>query len=173
MRIKGANEEKKKTFIFLSSLTWHLIVVDAAVKLVTDRAEINNLQPSKLYIPTGSPSSKYKHRRTSTLLHNIRTIRICVEKKNRFRNLRKSKDFNKKQLTLHKMCVTSLLGGPWSDLWPFYGLYCKWFSLYIRDLYSHSGARAFIPIGKYLHSLSLPPRLAQPNVNTFPIYIHD
>ena len=24
----------------------------------------------------------------------------------RFRNLRKSKDFNKKQLTLHKMCVT-------------------------------------------------------------------
>ena len=23
------------------------------------------------------------------------------------------------------MCVTSLLGGPWADLWPFYGLYCK------------------------------------------------
>ena len=31
----------------------------------------------------------------------------------------------------------------------------------------HSGSRAFIPIGKYLHSLSLPLRLAPPNVNTF------
>ena len=27
-------------------------------------------------------------------------------------------DFNKKQLTLHKMCVTSLLGDPWEDFWP-------------------------------------------------------
>ena len=27
---------------------------------------------------TGSPGSKYKHRRTSTLLHNIRNIRICM-----------------------------------------------------------------------------------------------
>ena len=27
------------------------------------------------------------------------------------------------------MCVTSLLCGPWADLWPFYGLYCKRFSL--------------------------------------------
>ena len=30
----------------------------------------------------------------------------------------------------------------------------------------HSGSRAFIPIGKYLHSLSLLLRLAPPNVNT-------
>ena len=30
------------------------------------------------------------------------------------------------------MCVTSLLCGPWADLWPFYGLYCKRFSLYIK-----------------------------------------
>ena len=29
------------------------------------------------------------------------------------------------------MCVTSLLCGPWADLWPFNGLYCKRFSLYI------------------------------------------
>ena len=29
----------------------------------------------------------------------------------------------KKHFTLHKMCVTSLLCGPWADLWPFYGLY--------------------------------------------------
>ena len=38
----------------------------------------------------------------------------------------------KKQLTLHKMCVTTLLCGPWADLCPLYGLYCKRFSLYIK-----------------------------------------
>ena len=26
------------------------------------------------------------------------------------------------------MCVTSLLCGPWADLWPFDGLYSKWYS---------------------------------------------
>ena len=31
----------------------------------------------------------------------------------------------KKQLTLLKMCVTSLLCGPRADLWPFYGFLCK------------------------------------------------
>ena len=30
----------------------------------------------------------------------------------------------KKQLTLLKMCVTSLLRGPRADLWPFYGFFC-------------------------------------------------
>ena len=30
------------------------------------------------------------------------------------------------------MCVTSLLCGPWVDLWPFYGFLCKRFSLYIK-----------------------------------------
>ena len=56
----------------------------------------------------GSPSSKYKHRPTSTLLHNIRNIRICMEKKNyRFRNLRQSKDFNKNSLPYIK-CVLRL-----------------------------------------------------------------
>ena len=32
-------------------------------------------------------------------------------------------------------CVTSLLCGPWADLWPFCGLYCKWFPLYTKPLY--------------------------------------
>ena len=50
----------------------------------------------------------------------------------RFSNLRKRKDFIKKQLTLLKMCVTSLLCGPWADLWPFYGFLFEWFSLYIK-----------------------------------------
>ena len=30
------------------------------------------------------------------------------------------------------MCVTSLLCCPWADLRPFYGLYCKRFSLSLR-----------------------------------------
>ena len=54
------------------------------------------------------------------------------EKTYRFCNLRKWKDFNKKQLTLLKMCVTSLLCGPRADLWLFYGFLCKRFSLYIK-----------------------------------------
>ena len=33
------------------------------------------------------------------------------------------------------MCVTSLLCGPRTDLWPFYGFLCKRFSLYIKPLY--------------------------------------
>ena len=44
-------------------------------------------------------------------LYGKKTYRFC--------NLRKWKDFNKKQLTLLKMCVTSLLCGPRADLWPF------------------------------------------------------
>ena len=39
-----------------------------------------------------------------------------------FCDLRKGKDFNKKELTLRKiMCVMFLLCGPWADLWLFYG----------------------------------------------------
>ena len=33
------------------------------------------------YPTTGSPSSKYEHRRTSALLRNIQNIRICMGKK--------------------------------------------------------------------------------------------
>ena len=36
----------------------------------------------------------------------------------------------KNSLPYIKSCVTSLLCGPWVDLWPFYGKYCKRFSLY-------------------------------------------
>ena len=32
-------------------------------------------------VSTGSPSSKYEHRRASALLHNIQNIRICMGKK--------------------------------------------------------------------------------------------
>ena len=82
---------------------------------------------------TGSPSSKYELQRTSALSCNIRNIRICMGKKTyRFCYLGKRKDFNKRQLTLLKMCVTSLPCGPRADSWPFYGFLCQRFSLYIK-----------------------------------------
>ena len=78
---------------------------------------------------TGSPSSKYEHRRERHLLRNIQNIMICMGKKTcRFCNLRKWKDFTKKQLTVLKMCDTSLLCCPRADLWLFYGFLCKRFS---------------------------------------------
>ena len=42
------------------------------------------------------------------------------KKKHLFYNLRKKKEFNKKRLTLFKLCVTSLLCGPRANLWPFH-----------------------------------------------------
>ena len=97
--------------------------------------EINghNFFSCEHYQVTGSPSSKYEHRRASALLRNIRNIRICMGKKPfvsvTYENERIS--IKKRPVTLHKICVTSLLCGPWADLWPFYGLYCKRFSLYM------------------------------------------
>ena len=56
------------------------------------------------------------------ILRNIQNIRICMGKKPivsvTYENERIS---IKKQLTLLKMCVSSLLCDPWADLWPFYG----------------------------------------------------
>ena len=142
LRIKGASMKKKNLYFFVLFWLWHLIVVDAAVKLVIERAEMNTLQLSKPYTPTGSPSSKYKHRRASTLLHNIRNIRICMEKKTPivFVTYENQRISTKNSLPYIK-CVTSLLCGPWADLWPFYGLYCKRFSLYI-ELYTAIAAHA-------------------------------
>ena len=76
-----------------------------------------------------SPSSKYEHRRTSALLRNIRNITICMGKKP---IVSVTYENERKQLTLLKMCVTSLLCDPRADLWPFYGFLCKRFSLYIK-----------------------------------------
>ena len=58
-----------------------------------------------------------------------KTYRLCNVRKCPGENERIS---IKKQLTLLKMCVTSLLCGPPADLWPFYGFLCKRFSLYIK-----------------------------------------
>ena len=73
------------------------------------------------------------------------------EKTYRFCNLQKWKDFNKKQFTLHKMCVTSLLCGPWADPWPFYGLYCKRFSLPSKVYYREIKP---VPITPYLMAIN-------------------
>ena len=68
--------------------------------------------PRKRFISvtTASPGSKYEHRRTSALLRHIRNIRICIGEKPivsvTCENERIS--IKKKQLALHKMCVTSL-----------------------------------------------------------------
>ena len=63
-----------------------------------------------------------------------RNIRICLGKKHivsvTYENERIS--IKKKQLTLLKMCVTSLLCGPRADLCPFYGFLCERFSPYIK-----------------------------------------
>ena len=113
---------------------WHLINSDQSL---FSRSESEREKWRKQWSPcrrsfTGSPSSKYEQRRASALLRNILNIRIYLRKKTyRFCNLGKWKDFNKKQLTLSKMCVTSLVCGPWADLWPLNGLYCKRFSLSI------------------------------------------
>ena len=74
-------------------------------------------QARNMSIGVVAEHSKYKD------LYGEKTYRFC--------NLRKWKDFNKKQLTLLKMCVTSLLCGPLADLWPFYGFACRRFSLFI------------------------------------------
>ena len=54
----------------------------------------------------------------------------------------------KKQLTLLKMCVTSLLCSPQADLWAFYGFLCKRFSLYIKKFPSYREKTVYIKTHK-------------------------
>ena len=69
----------------------------------------------------------------SALLRTIQNKRICMGKKPTVSVTHENERISiKKQLTLHKMCVTSLLCGPRADLWPFRGFLCKRFSLYIN-----------------------------------------
>ena len=98
---------------FIDSLIWYPLY-ELSNKLFIDSqvAQSSNMSIGE------HRHSKYKD------LYAKKTYRFC--------NLRKWKDFNKKQLTLLKMCVTSLLCGPRADLWPFYGFLCKLFSLYIE-----------------------------------------
>ena len=111
------------------SISWCLLSVSAlpGIQWLT----IKSLAPSIAQVAQARNMSIGEHRHCCVTL--ISKYKALYGKKTyRFRNLRKWKDFNKKQLTLLKMCVTSLLCGPWADLWPFYGFLCKRFSLYIK-----------------------------------------
>ena len=66
----------------------------------------------------------------------------------RFRNLRKWKTSIKNSKPYIK-CVTPLLCGPWAHLWPFYGLYCKRFSLSIK-IYQGWGFQRSGPVSSQL-----------------------
>ena len=74
--------------------------------------------------------------------HCCATFKMYGKKTYRFCNLRKWKDFNKKQLTLPKMCVTSLPCGPGADLWPFHGFLWRRFSLLIF----HTGLEIWVSV---------------------------
>ena len=137
------------------SISWCLLSVSAlpGIQWLT----IKSLAPSIAQVAQARNMSIGEHRHCCVTL--ISKYKALYGKKTyRFRNLRKWKDFNKRQLTLHKMCVnTSLLCGPWTDLWPSYGLYSKRFSLYwlgtpgkrpngsIRDSSTENG-RKFAPM---------------------------
>ena len=83
---------------------------------------------------TRSQSSKYKHRRASPLLCNIRNIRSCMRKKPTlsvtYENEKISIKYNLLYIKrgLHLSC---LVHGPIYGRF-YHGLYCKWVSLYIR-----------------------------------------
>ena len=70
---------------------WNFLLHDGTVftDLVYSKISFCKLS-SEISSTTGSPSSKYEHRRASALLRNIQNIGICMGKKNyRFCNLRK------------------------------------------------------------------------------------
>ena len=61
-------------------------------------------------VRTQVAQAKYEHRRASALLRNIQNITICMGKKPTVSvTYENERILKKKQLTLLKMCVTSLL----------------------------------------------------------------
>ena len=87
-----------------------------------------------------------------------KTYRFC-----NLRNERISK--KKKQLTLLKMYVTSILCGPRADLWPFYWFLCKRFSLYIKVGYRND--RFFLPYKSlYFDCYATMPMLADAHISS-------
>ena len=75
---------------------------------------------------TGSPSSKYEHRRQRALLRNFRNIRVCKGKKIIVSVTYESERISIKNSLPNLKCV---LRGPRADLWQFYGFLRKPFSL--------------------------------------------
>ena len=74
-------------------------------------------------------------------VRNIQNTRICLGKKPIVSAQRKRNDFNKKQLTLLKVSVTSLLCGPRADLRPFYGFLCNRGVIWVKNCRSKKGLK--------------------------------
>ena len=114
-------------------LTFPLPLQSSNFKIPSNLGEITPATQAKslnlLHCATGTPSSKYEHWHCCVTFEILgfvweKTI-VSVTYENELISIKK------KQLTLHKMCVTFLLCGPWADQWSFYGLYCKRFSLFV------------------------------------------
>ena len=114
-------------------LTFPLPLQSSNFKIPSNLGEITPATQAKslnlLHCATGSPSSKYEHWHCCVTFEILgfvweKTI-VSVTYENELISIKK------KQLTLHKMCVTTLLCGPWADKWSFYWLYCKRFSLFV------------------------------------------
>ena len=82
-------------------------------------------------VNTGSPSSKYEYRRTSAMLRKIPNITICMRKNLSFSWPTKRISI-KNSLTCIKCVLRLSCEVHGTDLWPFYRLYCKRFSLDVK-----------------------------------------
>ena len=98
-------------------------------------SEPEKFSKSKLfYIPTGNPSSKYEHRRTSALLRNIRNIRICMGKKPIVSVTYENERISIKNSLPYLKCVLRLsceVHGP---------IYCRFMGFYVNGFLSKGWA---------------------------------
>ena len=63
-------------------ISTYLEVIAVSLREIAETSrKVTNLRARSCPETTGSPSSKYEHRRASALLHNIQNIRICKRKK--------------------------------------------------------------------------------------------
>ena len=79
---RGTAKSLPKTLDLKSIIFEHRIGVSKAKSPTLNTHEVFFILGTKFSRnTTGSPSSKYEHRRTSALLRNIQNIRICMGKK--------------------------------------------------------------------------------------------
>ena len=87
---------------------------------------ISNVSNSSTCSITGSPSSKYEHRRASALFSNIQNIRICMGKKTIVSGTYENERISIKNSLPYLKCVlrlSCLVHRP-TDLWPLNGFLC-------------------------------------------------
>ena len=101
------NSTPKKSHAEFPSLKYYQALNDITRKIKTIEKKKNICTTSRPGSQV-SPSSKYGHRRASTLLRNIRNIRICMGKQPIASVTYENKRISiKKNRTLHKMCYVS------------------------------------------------------------------